>query len=134
MGAWEVRVLIDSSAWIDFLREGCSKRADVATLLKSGSAVLCPVTWAELWSGVRGKREETVLLHIREVCGWLEIDDTVWESAAMLGRVARGQGVNCPLTDVLVVVCARHHGTEILHRDKHIDELLALSDKPPTQQ
>ncbi len=121
-----MKVLIDSSAWIDFLREGRSKQPEVAAALESGRAVLCPVIWAELWIGARGKREEAVLSHIREVCGWLEIDAAVWESAALLGRVAKGQGLNCPLADVLVVACAQHHEVEILYRDKHIDSLLAL--------
>ena len=122
-----MRVLIDSSAWVDFLREGRSKQPEVAAALESGRAVLCPVIWAELWIGVVGKREEVVLSHIREVCGWLEMDAAVWESASLLGRVAKRQGLNCPLADVLVVACARYHEVDILHRDKHIDSLLAIS-------
>lgn len=88
---------------------------------------MCPVVWAELWIGARGKREEAVLSHIREVCGWLEMDPGVWESASLLGRAAKAQGLNCPLPDVLVVACAQHHGVEVLHRDKHIDSLLTIS-------
>ena len=120
-------VLIDSSAWIDFLRAGRLKHPDVASALETGVAALCPVTWAELWTGLCGKREEYVLLNIRDACGWLEIDATVWERAANLGRAARQQGLNCPLADVLIVACAQRHKVELLHRDQHLADLLTIA-------
>jgi predicted nucleic acid-binding protein len=126
-----MRTLVDTSAWIDLLRHGAARQPDVANVLKNGNATLCPAVWAELWSGVRGKREEDVLEKIRQSCGWLEIDSTVWELTADLGRVAMGAGLNCPLADILIVACARRHGAELLHLDKHIDALLAL-DFPGT--
>ncbi|MBC7980515.1 MAG: PIN domain-containing protein [Armatimonadetes bacterium] len=122
-------VLIDTSAWIDFLRNGRLKNPEVAVALETGGAVLCHAVWTELWSGLRGKREESVLMNIREACGWLEIDTSVWELAAGISRAARQLGLNCPLADVLIAACAKHHRTELLHRDKHFEALLKLCDK-----
>ena len=102
----------------------------LAAALEAGEAALCPVTWTELWVELRGKREETVLMNIREACGWLEIDAIAWGRAAELGRAARQQGLNCPLADVLIVACAKRHGAALLHRDKHMGELLALVEPP----
>lgn len=119
-------ILIDASAWIDFLREGAEKHPDVTRAFESGQAVLCPVTWAELWSGARGKREESVLSDIRDASGWLEIDAVVWDQATNLLRQAISHGLVCPLADVLMVACAQRHGAELLHRDKHIKMLMAI--------
>jgi predicted nucleic acid-binding protein len=119
-------ILIDASAWIDFLREGATKHPDVTRALESGRAALCPVAWAELWGGARGKREEAVLINIREASGWLEIDATVWQLATAMLRKSITNGWGCPLADVLMVACARRHGAELLHRDKHLAALLAL--------
>lgn len=119
-----MKVLIDTSAWIDFLREGRLKHPEIVAALESGTAALCPVTWAELWVGLRGKREETALMNIRDACHWLEIDASVWEETAARGRSARKQGLNCPLTDVLIVACAKRHGAGLVHRDKHLADLL----------
>lgn len=126
MATRKTSVLIDTSAWIAFLREGAEKHPDVTRALESGRAALCPVTWAELWSGAQGKREETLLRDIREACGWLEIDAEVWQRATVLLRQAIANGWNCPLADVLVVACARNNGVELLHLDKHIKALLEL--------
>jgi predicted nucleic acid-binding protein len=128
-----MNVLIDSSAWIAFLREGRVRHPDVAAALEAGTAMLCPVVWLELWAGVRGKREEAVLMNIRETCGWLEINASVWEQATAMGRVAQQRGLTCPLADLLIVACAKRHGAELLHRDKHIDQLLALAVAPPNK-
>ena len=47
-----------------------------------------------------------------------------------MGRVAQQQGLACPLADVLIVACAKRHGAELLFRDQHIDQLLALAVAP----
>jgi predicted nucleic acid-binding protein len=126
MATPQVSILVDASAWIDFLREGAEKHPGVAAALESGQAALCPVAWAELWSGARGKREESVLRAIREATGWLEIDGMVWELATKLLRQSIDTGWVCPLADVLMVACAQRHGTQLLHQDKHIRQLLDL--------
>jgi predicted nucleic acid-binding protein len=121
-----MKVLIDSSCWIDFLRDGAVKQHRITDAIRNQSAVLCPVIWVELSSGLKGKRERQTLANIKEVCGWLDIDNRTWNMAADLRRLARQKGLNCPLADVLVVACAKRHGAEVLHRDKHFDALLKL--------
>ncbi|WP_166443100.1 PIN domain-containing protein [Phragmitibacter flavus] len=121
-----MKVLIDSSTWIDFFREGDARHPEVGEALWSQRAVLCSVVWVELWSGVRSKREEAVLTNLRECCGWLEIDVETWRITAELRRAARRKGLNCPLADVLIVACAKRHGAVLMHRDKHFEKLLQL--------
>ena len=126
MGGQEVKVLIDSSCWIDFLREGAIQHPEVASAIRNRTAMLCPVVWVELSSGMRGKREEQVLANIRDSCGWLEIDQETWTATADLRRAAKKKGLNCPLADVMVVACAKRHGADVLHRDKHLTALMEL--------
>jgi predicted nucleic acid-binding protein len=47
------------------------------------------------------------------------------------GASGKGSRFELPLADILIVACARRHGAELLHLDKHIDALLAL-DFPET--
>lgn len=126
MGTGKEQILIDTSAWIDFLREGAPKHPDVAHALESGRAAMCAVTWAELWAGARGKREESVLKDIRDACGWLEIDERVWQVATDQMKNAISHGWTCPLADALIVACALLHGAIVLHSDKHIEALIKL--------
>jgi predicted nucleic acid-binding protein len=122
-----MRILIDSSCWIDFLREGAEKHQRICNAIRNRTAMLCPVVWVELSSGLRGKRERQALANIKDSCGWLDIDHQTWNIAAELRGMARQKGLNCPLADVLVVACAKRHGAEVMHRDKHFDALMKLA-------
>lgn len=121
-----MKILVDTSTWIDFFREGSANNPLLENAIRQNRAMLCPVVWTELWSGLRGKREEATLKNLRECCGWLEIDAKAWSITADLRRIARQQGLNCPLADVLIAACARRHGVEMLHRDKHIAALMDI--------
>ena len=125
-----MRVLADSSVWIDFLRQPRGKTPALEKAIRDGRAAICAVVWVELWSGVRSKAEELALQEMRELCVSLEMDAVTWKRAAELSRVALRHGLNCPLADVLIVACAKRHGAELLYRDQHIDQLLALAAKP----
>lgn len=121
-----MKLLIDSSIWIDFLRDGDTKHLEVAAALRSRRAFLCQPVWVELWSGMRGKREEKILIHLRDCCEWLEIDSETWRLTAELRRSARRLGLNCPSADVLIVACAKRHEASLMHRDKHLEALMKL--------
>lgn len=118
--------LIDSSVWINFLRDGEAKHAEVAAAVRNQEAYLCQPVWVELWSGMRGKREEMALTYLKDCCDWLEVDEETWGLAAKLRRAARLAGLNCPLADVLIVACAKRHGATLIYSDKHFDALLKL--------
>jgi tRNA(fMet)-specific endonuclease VapC len=120
-------LLVDSSIWIDFLRNKDGEHAALTIALREGSALICPVVWVEICSGIRGKREELICQHIKDLCPSLEMDAEVWSTAVALGRTARQSGLNCPLADILIAACARRHGVGLMHRDKHLAILETLS-------
>ncbi len=118
--------LIDSSAWIEFMRGGEAAQPELAGALRDGSAAITEPIWAELWSGARSKREEDFLKGVRSSCQWLECDGKCWDRSYDLRRKAIRAGLNCPLADVLIVACALRYGVRLCHADKHIDALLKL--------
>jgi predicted nucleic acid-binding protein len=126
LGGETVKVVVDSSSWIEFIRGGEAAAPGVAEALREGTAAMTEPVWAELWSGARGGREERFLEGLRDSCAWLSIDGESWDQCYRLRRGARQRGLNCPLADVLVVACARRHGAGLLHRDKHLDSLLQI--------
>lgn len=94
--------------------------------MSEGTARLCPVVWFEIYQGIRGMREEKIAEELAELCPLLPMDEACWSEAAHLGRAAKLGGLTCPMADVLIVACARRHGAEIVHDDKHIEALLKL--------
>ena len=117
----EAKVLIDSSAWIEVLRNRADSglRKVVEAALHEGRAALTAPVWVELYRGVRGKREMSQLEALRRLCHWLNFDAPCWEIAATVARDCRERGITVPLGDVLVFACARHHRVEIVEKDRH---------------
>ena len=88
-----VIALVDSSLWVDFLRQAPGSAPDLEVAVREGHAAICPVVWMELWGGVRGKLEEAALQEMRGLCLWLEMDAATWTHAADLNRLQHQCGV-----------------------------------------
>ena len=118
-------VLVDSSAWVEVLRNRASSalRQSVEAALHEGRAALTAPVWVELYRGVRGKRELQQLTSLRSLCRWLDFDDDCWELAAQAARRCREQGATVPLGDVLVFACAQRHDVDIIEHDQHFAQI-----------
>ncbi len=121
-----MKILVDSSVWIPFLRGHAELPAEVAIAMSEGRSHLCPVVWVEISRGLRSKREERIAAELAALCPSLPMDGVSWEEAARLGRAASQSGLNCPLADVLIAACARRHKAKLIHDDKHLEALLEL--------
>jgi predicted nucleic acid-binding protein len=113
--------LVDTSAWIEALRKDGdpSVRAEVATLLETGKAVLCGIVILELWNGARGEQERSRLQKIVETLDHVPTSEAVWEMASSLAVLCRINGVTVPATDLLVSATARVYGLSLLENDRH---------------
>lgn len=127
-------LLVDTSAWIHFLRpEGdVAVRARVDAALRSGTARWCPVVRLELWNGAGGERERKALRQFERLVPELAIDAEVWGEACELARRCRAAGVTVAATDVLIAACARHHGARLEHADSDFDAI--GSAVPPSER
>lgn len=120
-------VLIDTSAWIEALRvHGDEKiRAQVYALIQDGRAAWCHIVRLELWAGAQTK-ELPRLEEMRRSLRDLETVEPVWSAAYDLAQRARAKGFTFPASDLLIVSCARFHHADIIHKDRHIEQLKAL--------
>jgi len=120
--------LVDTSCWIQaFRRHGDpSIRTHLEELIKSGEAAWCASIRLELWAGIGGEKERRVLREFEAVIPDYRITDEVWQTACDLAASGRRHGKTFPVTDLLVAACARHHGIELEHADRHFVELAKL--------
>jgi predicted nucleic acid-binding protein len=119
--------LVETSAWIEVLRPkgNVEIRQAVADLMRHRKAAWCEMVRLELWNGTLAK--ETSSLHELEAnVVLLEITADVWTAANALSRKARTAAMTFPVADLLIAAYAKHYGAEILHRDKHFDQIKAL--------
>jgi len=120
--------LIDTSAWIELFRSkgNVATAAQIRDLQVQNRAVWCEMVRLELWNGARGDREAAALQKVQATTILLPTTAEVWVLADQLARKARLSGKTFPPSDLLIAACARVHGAEIVHRDKHFDLLKAL--------
>ena len=127
-----VRVLIDTSAWIDYLRG-----ADTATtrlvrkiLLDPDNEVLsCEPIAMELLAGAGDESRFRKLEMLVNGLASLGVDSWAdFRDAARLFRAARASGETIrSLTDCLIAAIAMNHDVTVLHKDRDLDVIARIA-------
>lgn len=117
-------ILVDSSAWVEFLRDtGSSVCRRVDALLDADIATCDPVRMEVL----AGARSQTHLADLRAMLARASVLPTEarhYEMAAALYRNARSSGVTVRrLMDCLIAAVAIDHDVVLLHADRDFDGL-----------
>ena len=115
-------ILIDTSAWIEFLRDTGSPTCDlVEELLSQNIAICSPVSMQVL----AGARSESHLRSLRELTAravTLKVDPIDYEDAAALYRHCRQRGRTVRnLMDCLIAAVAIRNDVPVLHADSDFD-------------
>lgn len=125
--AAELVVLIDTSAWIEFLRSKNAMSANIIEAvqrhLELDQARLCGVVQAELVRGIKTPKELDRLQLLFETVPLLETLDTDWLAAGHLARQLRARGKTVPLTDALIAVVAMRCKAQVLTLDQHFSHM-----------
>ena len=114
--------LIDTSAWIEFLRRRGDPTAKqrVSRLLEANlAAYTCPVRF-ELLSGAKAG-EEAHLAKAFQFSRHVPFTPEDWPEAATLERRLRREGLTIPRDDLFVITVALRTGFAIACRDAHFD-------------
>jgi predicted nucleic acid-binding protein len=125
------RVLIDTSAWVEALRLGgdTTTRAAVTEATVDGRAAICEPVLLELWNGAGSARDRDLLRGLERDLTALATTQEVWALARGLASRCRAAGVTVPAIDLLIAAHARHHGADLLHRDRHFDQIARAVDE-----
>jgi hypothetical protein len=133
MTARSERALVDTSAWIEILRErgDAATRDEVRELFSAGNAVLCDLVLVELWNGARSREDQETLRLLESNLECVPTTDEVWRQARRSARLARSAGLTLPASDLVIAACARVHGLRLLHRDSHFERLESIRSGKP---
>ncbi len=111
-------ILIDSSAWIEFLRDTGSPVCERVDRLLGRELASCDTVRMEVLAGARDEA------HLRKLHGLfartsaLPTASTDYDEAAALYRACRRKGETVrKLADCLIAAVAIRHGVELLHAD-----------------
>jgi predicted nucleic acid-binding protein len=119
--------LVDTSAWIEFLRDSERDVGNrVQSLMDIGAAAWCDIVALELINGSTfAQREKLASLEYRVPL--LQINERVWKVSRQLATAARAKGISAPIADLIIAACARVHGVAIEHKnDRHFEMLSTI--------
>jgi hypothetical protein len=112
--------LVDTSAWVEFLRARGDPQAKrtIASLLQDDLiAYTCPIRF-ELLSGAR-PQEEADLRQALDFSHHILFEADDWRQAAFLERKLRATGLTVPRNDLFVATVAIRTGLSLVCRDAH---------------
>lgn len=120
-------VLVDSSAWVEFLRKGGDVPTGrrVADLLDSDQAALSGTIEMEILQGLRDRdaRRVQTLLSVVHFVDTLRSD---YQAAGARLRELRATGVTVPASDALIASVAVRTRLPLLTVDQHFRHFTAL--------
>lgn len=117
-------ILLDTSAWIKFLRNTGSPVCHLVEELLAGEIAICDPVKMEVLAGARDEAELLRLRRLLARASFMPTHVTDYEDAAALYRHCRRQGETVrKLMDCLIVAIAISAGVPILHNDADFDVL-----------
>ncbi|MCI4674089.1 type II toxin-antitoxin system VapC family toxin [Candidatus Mycolicibacterium alkanivorans] len=125
-------ILIDTSAWIEYLRAtGSAAAIEVRRLLSTEAdrVVMCEPVAMEILSGAVDDDKHAKLERLVNGLPSLKIDDAVdFRSAAAIYRAARHAGQTIrSINDCLIAALSIRHGASIIHRDADFEVVAAIT-------
>jgi predicted nucleic acid-binding protein len=128
-------ILIDTSAWIEFLRDTGSVISDRVDALLDDEIATCHPIRMEVLAGARDEQHLGDLRGLLARGSLLPTEPTDYEQAAALYRTCRRSGETVrKLIDCLIAATAIRSAIPILHSDNDFDVLARhtpLSIEPP---
>ena len=122
-------ILVDTSAWIEFLRDTGSPACLLVDELLVGEIAVCDAVRMEVLAGAR---DESHLLSLRRLLARAVAIPTLstdYENAAALYRRCRREGETVrKLIDCLIASVAIRVGAPVLHSDADFDVLARHTD------
>lgn len=117
------KVLVDTSAWIEFFRKKEPYYGAVLELIDDDRVCCAGLVIGELLQGAKSEKELAVLKNFLHVFEFLPETPRLWEKAGELSYSLRRKGEGVGLSDCFLAVAAMAHGAEILTLDRHFGVL-----------
>lgn len=122
-------ILVDTSAWVEFLRGTGSPVCEAVDQLLSGELAICDAISMELLAGARDERQLVQLRGLLARTTTLPTTPADYETAAAMYRACRVRGETVrKLIDCLIGAVAVRAGIEVLHADSDFDTLARHTD------
>jgi predicted nucleic acid-binding protein len=112
-------VLVDTSFYIDRLRQHKPLTTELRTIASNRPLAICGAVRCEISRGIREPKARSLLQQIWATMLYVPTDNRLWESTEELLWQLDRQGIVIPVIDALIAESARRIGAVILTLDAH---------------
>lgn len=117
-------ILVDTSAWVEFLRDTGSPTCREVDRLLGGELATCDPVRMEVLAGALNLRHANQLRGLLATTRTLRTDPADYDAAANLYRTCRQGGETVRrMIDCLIAAVALREGASVLHADNDFDVL-----------
>lgn len=121
-----MKVLPDTSIWVDFLRKGVAgPAAELDNLLAQESIFVCGPVVAELLAGMPSSQQDDVWIVLSGL-PWADLDRAAWQMIGETAAALRRKGVTAALTDVSIAVASVRVDAALWTRDVDFERIRAV--------
>ncbi len=117
------RVLIDTSAWIEFFRKKEPYYGIILELTDNDKACCIGIILAELLQGSKSEKELDTIKEFLHVFDFLPESIKLWEKAGELSYNLQRKGQSVGLSDCYIAVVAKSNNVKLLTLDRHFSVL-----------
>jgi hypothetical protein len=121
---WD-KVLVDTSAWIDFFYKKEPVHKVVGDLLDEERICCAGIIVGELLRGAKSEKELAVIKEFIHVFDFLPETHQLWEQAGELSFALRQKSRKVGLADCVIAVLSKAHNAAIVTLDKHFQLIKA---------
>ena len=120
--------LIDTSAWIEYLRQTGSRTNIEVRLTLNNDAQICDVIRMEILAGARDQQHVTQLEKLLARAAVIKTEPIDYDNAAAIYRACRKLGITVRAQiDCLVAAIAIRTNTKIIHHDSDFDAIAQVT-------
>jgi predicted nucleic acid-binding protein len=122
-------MLVDSTIYIDLLRQGEDIPFVLRPSLTSGQLFVCGVVRVEVLRGIHTVEIRNELAEMFDLMVEVPTDGLIWRKAEVLAWRLDRRGVVLPLTDIVIACCALAVDTAVVTNDPHFSKIPGLKVK-----
>lgn len=117
------KVLVDTSAWIEFFRKKEPYHGIISGLIDDDRICCTGLIVAELIQGAKSDKEIAVLKEFLHVFDFIRGDVMLWEKAGELSYAMRSKGKPAGLADCYIAAAASANKSYILTLDRDFENI-----------
>jgi len=117
------RILVDTTVWIEFFRARSKIGDHLEMLLMENAVSTCGVVMFEVLQGIKSEGEKNKILGVLASLPYIEMTIKLWHRAADLSILLKKNGVNLPLSDILIAAIAAENYLSVYTLDNHFKQI-----------